>query len=108
MRSVTTLPPSAECLSPVGEDILTKGVVDRLRPKFIEAVTRKPSAMRGQPFLVEIIIAYGCEADFGGSGDVDPVTGVYRTPVRQQGAAAILGVERRDTEGGQGRRPQPL
>ena len=77
MRSVTTLPPSAECLSPVGEDILAKGVVDRLKPKFIEAVTRKPSAMRGQPFLVEIIIAYGCEADFGGSGDVDPVTGVY-------------------------------
>jgi DNA topoisomerase-6 subunit B len=77
MRSVTTLPPSSECLSPVGEDILTKGVVDRLRPKFIEAVTRKPSAMRGQPFLVEIIIAYGCEAGFGGSGDVDPVTGVY-------------------------------
>jgi DNA topoisomerase-6 subunit B len=77
MRSVTTLPPSAECLSPVGEDILTKGAVGRLRPKFIEAVTRKPSAMRGQPFLVEIIMAYGCEAEFGGNCDADPVTGVY-------------------------------
>jgi DNA topoisomerase VI subunit B len=75
MRNVNTLPPSPECLSPVGEDILIKGVVDRLRPKFIEAITRKPSAMRGQPFLVEIIIAYGCEADFGGMPD--PVTGVF-------------------------------
>ncbi|BAI60113.1 type II DNA topoisomerase VI subunit B [Methanocella paludicola SANAE] len=74
MRGVETLPPSPECLSPVGEDILIKGVVDRLRPKFIAAVTRKPSAMRGQPFLVEIIMAYGCEADFGGSPD--PITGV--------------------------------
>jgi DNA topoisomerase-6 subunit B len=75
MRGVETLPPSPECLSPVGEDILVRGVVDRLRPKFIAAVTRKPSAMRGQPFLVEIIMAYGCEADFGGSPD--PVTGVF-------------------------------
>ncbi len=74
MRGIETLPPSPECLSPVGEDILIKGVVDRLRPKFIAAVTRKPSAMRGQPFLVEIIMAYGCEADFGGSPD--PITGV--------------------------------
>jgi len=75
MRSVETLPPSPECLSPVGEDILIKGVVDRLRPKFISAVTRKPSAMRGQPFLVEIILAYSCDADFGGTPD--PVTGVF-------------------------------
>jgi len=75
MRGVETLPPSPECLSPVGEGVLVKGVVDRLKPKFIVAVTRKPSAMRGQPFLVEIIIAYGCDADLGGSPD--PVTGVH-------------------------------
>jgi DNA topoisomerase-6 subunit B len=74
MRGVETLPPSPECLSPVGEEVLVKGVVDRLKPRFIAAVTRKPSAMRGQPFLVEIIVAYGCEADFGGSPD--PMTGV--------------------------------
>ncbi|HTX43389.1 MAG TPA: DNA topoisomerase VI subunit B, partial [Methanocella sp.] len=75
MRGAETLPPSPECLSPVGEEILVKGVVDRLKPKFIVAVTRKPSAMRGQPFLVEVIIAYGCEADIGGSPD--PVTGIH-------------------------------
>ncbi len=74
LRSVDVPPPSADCLSPVGEDVLVRGVVGRLRPEFIEAVTRKPSAMRGQPFLVEAIIAYGCEADIGGSPD--PVTGV--------------------------------
>jgi DNA topoisomerase-6 subunit B len=75
MGGVSTPPPSPECLSPVGEDILIKGVVDRLKPKFIVAVTRNPTALRGQPFLVEIIMAYGCEADFGGSPD--PVTGVF-------------------------------
>ncbi|WP_237705944.1 DNA topoisomerase VI subunit B [Methanocella conradii] len=74
MRNVEVPPPSPECLSPVGEEVLVKGVIGRLRPEFIEAVTRKPCAMRGQPFLVEAIIAYGCEADIGGSPD--PVTGV--------------------------------
>jgi DNA topoisomerase-6 subunit B len=35
--------------------------------------------MRGQPFLVEVIIAYDCKADLAGVGEssIDPVTGVY-------------------------------
>lgn len=79
MSEAQTLPPSPECLSPVGEATLIQGVVSRLDPAFIEAVTRKPGAMRGQPFLVEVIIAYGCKAEFGGTGEssIDPVTGVY-------------------------------
>ena len=79
MCSAETLPPSPECLSPVGEETLVQGVVSRLEPAFVEAVTRKPRAMRGQPFLVEVIIAYDCKADLAGVGEsaIDPVTGVY-------------------------------
>jgi DNA topoisomerase-6 subunit B len=79
MCSAETLPPSPECLSPVGEETLVQGVVSRLEPAFVEAVTRKPRAMRGQPFLVEVIIAYDCRADLAGVGEsaIDPVTGVY-------------------------------
>jgi len=79
MCAAQTLPPSPECLSPVGEETLVQGVVSRLEPAFVEAVTRKPRAMRGQPFLVEVIIAYDCKADLAGVGEssIDPVTGVY-------------------------------
>jgi DNA topoisomerase-6 subunit B len=79
MCAARTLPPSPECLSPVGEETLVRGVVSRLEPAFVEAVTRKPRAMRGQPFLVEVIIAYDCKADLAGVGEssIDPVTGVY-------------------------------
>ena len=79
MCAAETLPPSPECLSPVGEETLVQGVVSRLEPAFVEAVTRKPRAMRGQPFLVEVIIAYDCKADLAGVGEssIDPVTGVY-------------------------------
>jgi DNA topoisomerase-6 subunit B len=79
MCTAKTTPPSPECLSPVGEETLVQGVVSRLQPAFIEAVTRSPRAMRGQPFLVEVIIAYNCNADLAGVGEssIDPVTGVY-------------------------------
>jgi len=79
MSDVQMLPPSSECLSPVGEPILIQGVVSQLSPSFIEAVTRKPQAMHGQPFLVEVIIAYNCTTEFGGTGEssIDPATGVY-------------------------------
>ncbi|OPY25775.1 MAG: Type 2 DNA topoisomerase 6 subunit B [Methanocella sp. PtaU1.Bin125] len=79
MCAAKTPPPSPECLSPVGEQTLVQGVVSRLQPAFIEAVTRSPRAMRGQPFLVEVIIAYNCSADLAGVGEssIDPVTGVY-------------------------------
>ena len=79
MCTAKTQPPSPECLSPVGEETLVQGVVSRLQPAFVEAVTRNPRAMRGQPFLVEVIIAYNCSADLAGVGEssIDPVTGVY-------------------------------
>lgn len=70
------LPPSAECLSPVGEETFIRGIASRLNPSFIEAVTRKPAAMRGQPFSVEVVIAYGCQEPLS-DGEADPVTGVH-------------------------------
>ncbi len=76
-----------------------------LEPAFVEAVTRKPRAMRGQPFLVEVIIAYDCKADLAGVGEsYDPVTSV-RPPVRQPGAAAV---GRRHHQGREGHRAVAL
>jgi DNA topoisomerase-6 subunit B len=75
-KGLSLPPPSSNCLSPIGEDVLIKGVVDRLKPSFAEAVTRKPSSMRGQPFLVEVIIAYQCSENLGDDEiGIDPVTG---------------------------------
>ncbi|MCD1295340.1 DNA topoisomerase VI subunit B [Methanocella sp. CWC-04] len=103
MRDAKLPPPSAVCLSPVGEETLVKGVVSRLRPRFIEAVTRKPAAMRGQPFLVEVIIAYGCQENIGNdTSSLDPVTGVYvhrfvnRVPLLFSGSGDVIMKAARD------------
>jgi len=53
------LPPEADCLSPLGEDLLREGVLKELEPEFVAVRQRKPSAYSGHPFIVEVAIAYG-------------------------------------------------
>jgi DNA topoisomerase VI subunit B len=55
------LPPDASCLSPLGEELLEKGVQKELDPEFISVDQRKPSAYSGFSFIVETAIAYGGE-----------------------------------------------
>ncbi|MCD6358219.1 MAG: DNA topoisomerase VI subunit B [Thermoproteales archaeon] len=48
-------------LSPLGEELLIRGVKSVLKPEFATAVTRPPSSYAGHPFIVEVAIAYGGE-----------------------------------------------
>lgn len=48
-------------LSPLGEELLVRGVEKVLKPEFATAVTRPPSSYAGHPFIVEVAIAYGGE-----------------------------------------------
>jgi DNA topoisomerase-6 subunit B len=50
--------PPTDCISPIGEELVLKGL-QRIEAAFYTAVTRSPSVYRGNPFLVEVGIAYG-------------------------------------------------
>jgi DNA topoisomerase-6 subunit B len=66
------LPPDANCLSPLGEELLKAGIIKELKPEYLVVHQRKPSTYAGHPFIVEMAIAYG--------GDI-PKTGnfvIYR------------------------------
>jgi DNA topoisomerase-6 subunit B len=52
-------PPSPESLSVIGEDLIELGLKKSFNPEFVAAVTRKPKAYQGHPFIVEVGIAYG-------------------------------------------------
>ncbi len=52
-------PPRADALSPLGEEIIEAGLKSVLEPEFVTAVTRRPAAYSGHPFIVEAGIAYG-------------------------------------------------
>ncbi|RLF16718.1 MAG: DNA topoisomerase VI subunit B [Thermoprotei archaeon] len=53
--------PRATPLSPLGEDLLMKGVKEILKAEFVTAVTRKPASYGGHPFIVEVALAWGGE-----------------------------------------------
>jgi DNA topoisomerase-6 subunit B len=53
------LSPETKCLSPIGEEVLMAGIQKELEPVFITAITRKPQAYTGHPFVVEVAFAYG-------------------------------------------------
>jgi DNA topoisomerase-6 subunit B len=80
--------PPTDCIAPIGEDLLEKALRAIHPADFATAVTRRPTVYRGNPFLVEVALAYGGEL----SGE-DPAT-VYRYANRvplqyQQGGCAI-------------------
>jgi len=51
--------PRPTTLSPVGEKLLKKGIKSILEAEYVAAVTRKPLSYRGNPFIVEVAIAWG-------------------------------------------------
>jgi DNA topoisomerase-6 subunit B len=56
----TRLPsPSTDCISPIGEELLLKGLHQVVPGEFYAAATRPPAVYRGNPFLIEAALAYG-------------------------------------------------
>ncbi|MGC8631490.1 MAG: DNA topoisomerase VI subunit B [Thermoprotei archaeon] len=53
------LPPDPSCLSPIGDELLKEGIRRLLSPEHIVVTTRPPRAYEGNPFIVEVGIAYG-------------------------------------------------
>ncbi len=72
MQNMKFYAPPTNCLSPVGAEAIEKSLRVELNPEFVVAVSRKPAVYRGNPFLVEVGIAYGGDLDAEG-----PVT-IYR------------------------------
>jgi DNA topoisomerase-6 subunit B len=86
---VKIMRPPTDCLSVVGEELLTKSLQREIKAAFYTAVTRPPTVYRGNPFQVEVAIAYG-----GNELPGDEIVQLYRFANRapliyQQSACAI-------------------
>jgi len=51
--------PSTECIAPIGEDLILAGLKKELEADFYVAATRPAAVYRGNPFQIEVGIAYG-------------------------------------------------
>jgi DNA topoisomerase VI subunit B len=69
IRTVRVSNPRTDCLVPIGEERLSEGLRTRIDADFYCATTRPPAVYRGNPFQVEIALAYGHLS--GTSLDVD-------------------------------------
>ncbi len=85
---VKIMAPPTACLSPIGEELLGHCLRQRLEADYFTAVTRSPAVYRGNPFQIEVGLAYGGELPAD-----EPVTlnrYANRVPLQyQQSACAI-------------------
>jgi DNA topoisomerase-6 subunit B len=51
--------PATDCISPIGEQLILKGLHQVVPGEFYCAATRPPSVYRGNPFLIEVGLAFG-------------------------------------------------
>lgn len=52
-------PPATDCICPIGEELILKGLHQVVPGEFYAAATRPPSVYRGNPFQIEVGLAYG-------------------------------------------------
>jgi DNA topoisomerase-6 subunit B len=52
-------PPATDCICPIGEDLILKGLHQVVPGEFYSAATRPPAVYRGNPFVIEVGLAYG-------------------------------------------------
>ncbi|HEX6961769.1 MAG TPA: DNA topoisomerase VI subunit B, partial [Lacipirellula sp.] len=52
-------PPATDCICPIGEELILKGLHQVVPGEFYAAATRPPAVYRGNPFQIEVGLAYG-------------------------------------------------
>ncbi|MEM3049897.1 MAG: DNA topoisomerase VI subunit B [Thermoplasmata archaeon] len=92
IKKVKIMAPETDCLSPIGETLIRKGlknVLGDLKAEFYAPpVTREPKVYAGNPFIVEVGIVYG--GQLNKEEPVQILRFANRVPLMyQQGACAI-------------------
>ncbi|WP_321504146.1 DNA topoisomerase VI subunit B [uncultured Methanoregula sp.] len=81
-------PPSSQCLSPIGEELIRRGLDKEFQMDFVAARTRPSSVFSGHSFMVEAAIGYGGKLPSEGNAII--LRFANRVPLMyQQGACAI-------------------
>ncbi len=88
IQAVKIMAPPTNCLSPIGEDAIKAGLEKRMRADYYDAVTRPPAVYRGNPFQVEVGLAYG------GALPADELIDLFRlanrVPLQYQASACAI------------------
>ncbi len=88
IQNTKIMAPPTDCISPIGEEQLERGLRKEINAEFYCATTRPPAVYRGNPFIIE------CALAFGGEQEAESIVRILRFANRvpllyQQGACAI-------------------
>jgi DNA topoisomerase VI subunit B len=59
IKDTRIMAPSTESISPIGRELVERGLKKEINAEFYVSVSRPPAIYRGNPFVVEVGIAYG-------------------------------------------------
>jgi DNA topoisomerase-6 subunit B len=82
MQSVKILAPPTDCLAPIGVRNLLAGLLKEVKAEFYTATTRSPTVYRGNPFQIEVAVAYGGQLE--PEGPVRVIRFANRVPLLYQ------------------------
>ena len=80
--------PPTDCISPIREEQLLKGMKKEIDAEFYAAVTRPPAVYRGNPFQIEVCIGYGGNLEKDGLAKV--MRFANRVPLQHQAGACAI------------------
>jgi len=81
-------PPASLCLSPIGQDLIVRGLEKEFRLDFVSARTRSPSVATGHPFVVEAALGYGGSLPSDGAARL--MRFANRVPLLYQQGACLI------------------
>jgi DNA topoisomerase-6 subunit B len=88
IQKTRIMSPPTDCIAPIGEELIQRALKAEVNADFHVAVTRRPTVYRGNPFLVEVGLAYGGE--MSAENTITLLRYANRVPLQyQQGACAI-------------------
>jgi DNA topoisomerase-6 subunit B len=88
IRQTQLMNPPTDCLSPIGEKAILAGLYKQIKGDFYTAVSRRPAVYRGNPFAIEVGLAFG-------TGQA----GMVQSMVEQEDAVPVAEGEEKDREG---------
>jgi DNA topoisomerase-6 subunit B len=89
LGEVRVMAPPATAVVPIGEELLVEGLKRRFsRAEFYASTTRPPSVYRGNPFVVEVGLAYG--GDLPADEPAEIIRFANRVPLQYQPKACAI------------------
>ena len=87
-QTVKLLKPPMDCLSPIEDLLIKKGLSKAIDSRFASTVTRSPAVSQGNPFQIEVGLVFG--GDLASEGPIEILRFANRVPLMYQQGGCLL------------------